>query len=604
MSRWEIGHPPIMIDLPGEPQSGGVEWSDQRNFGFFPSAWKSEGGGARVEIARIYAQGSPQEVLSGIGSKLGIPMSPQSRGEISFRPYVLYSGSGRTVLVAGPDSGNLGGSTWAVVITYNNQSGAAIANAVLDSIVFEREGRENWVIRSLGSTRLLTELPFDLAPTGSQHDTELQKRYELHFSGMEVKVLQEQQAANSKFDVETTMKGIIESNRSRPGIKDFVLSRGKTKMGEKREADLLTMSFKEGYRSYKILEMIVIVDQVALLTTITTDPTRQDHREIADRIFNKLRLSSAIITGWKPFAVGQAGLYLDLPKAPEAGQLSNGVLTYSVFTGPMAVDVRETTYFGNAYDPDFASKQMLEILKAQIGKPDTTGTIEKRMIDGLESRLLRTTFKNAGFLDHRDRLLIYSTDRFWMIDAIAADAEKDYLERIIESARVQLPLSQKGNRQPIGQMGVSFVVSGQPLKVTASDTPNDPDIIHQETVQTTQLDGNIVAVIEMTLTRQLGPLTNDLANTFAQQFIGGLSQSSPVKLTARLKDSFPIKIDNVGGLHQVYEITANNGNKAQGDIVTLVRDKQMWTVIVMANVGTAEGRTGRARILNTLRVGY
>ncbi len=114
---------------------------------------------------------------------------------------------------------------------------------------------------------------------------------------------------------------------------------------------------------------------------------------------------------WKSYAIGTTGLYLDLPSPPDPSRMVNGAMTAGVYTGAMAVDVREV--MSTAYDPEFASKQMLTILEAWPKHENVQGTIEKRIVDGLEARLLRTTHKNGSFLNHRDMLLIYSFDRFW-----------------------------------------------------------------------------------------------------------------------------------------------------------------------------------------------
>ncbi len=173
----------------------------------------------------------------------------------------------------------------------------------------------------------------------------------------------------------------------------------------------------------------------------------------------------------------------------------NGTMTSSVFTGPMAVDVREV--MSTAYDPEFASRQMLTILQAWPKHEDVQGTIEKRMIDGLEARLLRTTHKNGSFTNHRYMLLIYSFDRFWAIDAIAAESESGYIARVIDSAAVRLPVAAGQQRQHIGKLGASLVVGPKVLEITRKETPNDSLILSDE-MAATSLGAGALVVVEVT----------------------------------------------------------------------------------------------------------
>ena len=170
---------------------------------------------------------------------------------------------------------------------------------------------------------------------------------------------------------------------------------------------------------------------------------------------------------WKSYPIGATGLFLDLPKAPDPAHLVNGTMTSGVYTGAMAVDVREV--MSTAYDPEFASRQMLTILQAWPKHENVQGQIVKRIINGLEARLLLTTHKNGSFLNHRNLLLIYSYDRFWAIDAIAAENERDQIERVIGSAAVRLPLAAGLQRQQIGSFGASLVVGPKVLEVKRKD---------------------------------------------------------------------------------------------------------------------------------------
>lgn len=599
LSRWVLGRPGALIDLPGNPGAGGVTWADQSLYSFLPTSWSAGSPDCRVEVARIYASQSPAEALGNIGKKLGTTISVQQTGELSGRPFVGYHDNSRQVLVVGPETGVPYGTTWAFVASFGNPGGAALANRVFESIAIEREGRENWTLRSLGRTQLAAELPFELAAETRANDPETTKRYELHFNGLDIRVTQQAQGSGGRFDVDKTIDGIIADRREAAGVTEFSSQIETIKLADKQNADLITMTFRRGSRAYKILELIAVAGSSAVMTTITTDLNRADQAQAADRVLDTLRFTGAVIYGWKPYAVGSNGLYLDLPKPPDVPKVSATVTTTGVYTGPMAVDVREIT--SDVYDPDKAAAQLLTFVNAT--HPGATGTIEKRLVDGFETRLLRTTYRNAGFFNHRDVLVIYGADRFWVIDAVAAENEKDYLERIINSARIQLPVPSNLRRQYFGKTGVSFVAGPEAIKVQLKETPNDPDIVHEENALTPH-EGGLLVILEDT-TKSGTPSTDDKSlNHFTQSFLNGLSESIKLKLTATLRDSYPINVDGLSGRHLLYDVSAPAADKKMLlDFVVLLQEKRFWSVMVISDMQNSQARAMRARVLNTMRAG-
>lgn len=302
---------------------------------------------------------------------------------------------------------------------------------------------------------------------------------------------------------------------------------------------------------------------------------------------------------WKSYAIGTTGLYLDLPKAPEPAHLVNGTMTSGVYTGAMAVDVREVT--STAYDPEFASKQMLTILQEWPKHENVQGTIVKRMIDGLEARLLLTTHKNGSFLNHRDMLLIYSYDRFWAIDAIAAENERSDIERVINSAAVRLPLTAGLRRQQVGKLGASLVVGPKVLEVKRKETPNDSLILSDEMVSTS-LGAGALVVVEVTYKEDSPELEPEVGMAAVGGLLNLLSDGAGVKMTGKLRDSFPVDIDGTEGWHLVLDVTTAS-KTVQGDFVMLRAGKRWWTVFVMTDPGREDSRLARAQVLNTIRVG-
>jgi hypothetical protein len=301
---------------------------------------------------------------------------------------------------------------------------------------------------------------------------------------------------------------------------------------------------------------------------------------------------------WKSYPIGTTGLYLDLPKVPEPARIVNGTMTSGFYAGTFAVDVREVET--TAYNPDFASKQMLTILQAWPKHENVQGKIEKRMIDGLEARLLRTTHKNGSFFNHRDMLLIYSFDRFWAIDAIAAASERDYIERVIDSAAVRLPLAAGLLRQQVGKLGASLVVGPKLLEVTRKDTPKDSLILSDEMVSTS-LGAGALVVVEVTYKDESPQLESGVGLAAVGGLLNLLSDGAGVKMTGKLRDSFPVIIDGTDGLHLVLDVTAGS-KTVQGDFLMLREGKRWWTTFVLTDPGREDSRLARAQVLNTVRV--
>lgn len=301
---------------------------------------------------------------------------------------------------------------------------------------------------------------------------------------------------------------------------------------------------------------------------------------------------------WKSYPIGATGLFLDLPKAPEPAHLVNGTMTSGVYTGAMAVDVREV--MSTAYDPEFASRQMLTILQAWPKHENVQGTITKLMIDGLEARLLLTTHKNGSFLNHRNMLLIYSYDRFWAIDAIAAANERGQIERVINSAAVRLPVGAGLERQQIGSLGASLVVGPKALEIKRKETPNDSLILSDE-MAGTSLGAGALVVVEVTYKDDAPQLDPEIGMAAAGGLLKQLSEGTPVKMSGKLRDSFPVNIDGIEGWHLVLDVTAD-GKTVQGDFVLLRAGKRWWTAFVMTDPKREDSRQARAQVLNTIRV--
>lgn len=302
---------------------------------------------------------------------------------------------------------------------------------------------------------------------------------------------------------------------------------------------------------------------------------------------------------WRPYPVGTTGLYLDLPKAPDPPKVTATTTTTGIFTGPMAVDVREITYDLGPYDPNAGSRQLLEFVNAQHA--GSQGTIERRLIDGFESRVLRTTFKNAGFFNHRDVLVIYGADRFWVVDAVAAENEKALIARVIDSAKIELPVPAKMRRQHLGKMHVAFNFGTEQIKPSFKETPNDPDIVHEENALV-NFPGGLFGFLEDTATRNMPPLEEANLTVYARSFLNGIGESSKVKFTATLRDNYRIEVDGTPGMHLLYDVTAAGSDKIfLFDFVVLSEEKLLWAIFLLSDLQSESARLVRAHAVNSIR---
>lgn len=607
LGRWALGRPSMLIDMPGDPAGGGVDWAERNIYSIFPNAWSAEGGGIRVEVARIYTAKDPAGLLAEIGQRVNTPMTPRRRGNLSGREFVDFSNAQRTAIVIGNDDGVMGGASWVVMATYKDPAGQALAGSILDSIKVEREGNRHWALRSLGQTFLAAELPFELIRQISGDDEPGRSSYESSFDGMDIRVSDDTPGAGMSFNRETTLKASIDDEKARPGVTGFTFTREKYKL-DGREGDLITKSFKRGNRSYRVYEISFIEKGRAVIASIQIDTTRADHQDTTAKILRTLKTTVNPIFGWKTYAVGKEGLYVDLPVPPSAPKQVNAVTIYESNTPLAMVQMRELEVgFPGAHNPDFSAKQYFEFQQALDSKNtfELQG-IDKLLIDGMEARLVRATWRNGENVNQRQILTIYGYKTQWIIDMLASKDTAAYMERVMQSVRVKAAFPATNIRQSFGAMGVSFLVGDKRLEPKIVQNAADADFAREESA-TAQYGSSILAVYEIDFKNQAPPITDERGKVFLDGFLRGISRNAGIQITAKQRDSFPINIDGVEGRHIIYDLTAGSakpGAVIQADFIILGQDRKLWTATVITNYeGGLEARVNRARILNSLRVG-
>ncbi len=607
LSRWALGRPSLMIDMPSDPSAGGVAWAEASPYSFFPNSWSAEGGGVRVEVARVYSNKVPTNLLAELAPKMSLSGSPQSSPQISGRDVASLQTGSRIAFAIGSDGGVLGGASWIVTATLKDPAARTLLDNILLSIKVEREGGRHWAIRSLGRTFLATELPFELAQMPPGRDDQSIIRYESSFDGMDVTATSQVASEGMVFDPEKSIQDLIAGESTRPGVKDFRSTREKFKLDDKT-GEMLTMDFKRGSRNYRIYKIAFIDKRSSVVAGMIIDPTRTDHQDITQRILRGFKTTVNPVYGWKTYAIGSDGLYVDLPVAPSPPKQQNAVTIYNSDTPLAMTEIRELEVsYPSAHDPDFSAKQYFEFQTAMSpNQKFQLQGIDKLLIDGLEARLVRATWQNGKDTNQRQILTIYGYKKQWIVDTLAAKDTALYMERVIQSVRVKIGTPPTAVRQSFGAMGVSFIVGNKRLETKVTENAADPDFAREETA-TTRLDKNILAVYEMVFKAQAPPITDERGKVFVDGFLRGLGQASGLQLSAYQRDSFAINIDGINGRHIIYDVTASNmksGSKIQLDFVMLGQDKKFWTATVVTNYeGGMAAREGRAQILNSLRVG-
>lgn len=572
LSRWQLGNPSLILDLPADPNGGGVPWHDS-GLSLLPTSWRAESDDLRVEIAEAYT-GLDQAALSG---KLGgTPSSPQAL-KISGFPATLFNvGSKQCALIVAP------GRTWAVVSTPKTSAGAALAGKIMSSIVVERSGEKRWVQRSLGGTRMNATIPFELAD--DPFDTTSSRRtYELHFDDFGVKASVSRAAEGMKVDFGKTIQSTIDDEKNAPGTKEFKAERLKIKR-DQLEGELVSMTFTRG-RSYKRSVFFAMDEGALLRITLDGRSDNPSHADYMSRIIDSLRISSVNFTNFAPRQVGSEGVWFDLPKDLEKIDANN----YNAYAGAFQINVRVTPVSG-PQNPD----QLLDFLEAKFKMAkdarDFKSERSSRQINGLEAKVLKTGYKGKGRADQTMQygLVIYMPDRVIVAEMICEEQQKAYLERIIDTARAEIATPAGWSRIMAGDSGLTMLAPKVQLTRPAGDAE-----IESEVNFNVQADGLMAMVVEFKYKGDPKP-----SSAAAMQIFKTLEKT--IDSTGKIVSQQPIEIGNHTGLRLGVEYQRAEG-KALGDIVVLRRGKYLWTFMSVCNPDKSEAMKLRSVLLNSLQ---
>ena len=601
MSRWALGRPSLLIDVPGRPSAANLDWVDKNPYSFFPTAWAGEDAGLRVEVGRISWPNDLDKAYANIAKGLGLTAPSREMAKISGRRTVGASGSGFILRVIGTDPETNSGSVWAVLVKYNTANLAANAQDIISGIVVEREGSPKMALRGLGTGRFAAMLPYELLRSESSPEHPDDREFEAYFDGMQIRVISSTPAPGYIFNADSTIKDIIEGARQRADKDSFAAESSKIKIGDEK-AVLVVMDMKDNGKPYKIYKVLSIEKRNSMTLTITTDQNDEKQQQTARYIIGSLRTTTSPMYGWSTYRIGSEGLLIDSPIAPKPPRQQNQVTIYTV-DGPLfGYEIRELQpMYGTAFDPDFSAKNYFEINSAISKEKNELLSTDKLLIDGFQARLLHIKVTSGKYTYERQMLLIYGGRTEWIIDIMGTPDYKDLIDRAIQSVRVSLPPTAGAVRQSFGNIGLSFRAFKDPLTVKTSAAGD-------ESTASMEFPGGAIALYEVESDQAQSESMKQAGTTATNAFLGGVGETAGLKLAAVEKESHPVVIDGVGGLHMIYGVTLN-GKTPNAAVVTdtLVfrKGNRILIMILLTNWSNAEAaRTARSSVLNSLRMGY
>jgi ribosomal protein L21E len=581
-SRWQLGNPSLVIDLPGQPGGGGVAWHDS-GLGILPTSWSAEDDHLRVEISERYGDKTAQQAAQELGSKLQSKTSNASELKISGMPALRFSAGQRTGVVIAAE-----GRSWTVLITPKTQTGAGQVQHVLGSIVLERWGNPRWVRRSVGNTNVNAEMPYEMAAEIDEPNPN-RKSYELHFNDISVRAFTERPNEGGKIDFQKSFDSYIEGEKNQPGTTDFSVT--KTRVDQDRfKGQGATISLKRDNKAYKIHLVAGMSDGNYVRVGATARGDRPDHEGLCTRIVNSVKVSGVNFSPFEPRQIGNEGIWFDAPKDFDAPGGGGGRRTTGIYAGGFAVDVSLTDVNVPANLPQLMG--FLETKHKPQGNPrDYQCDFSKILVDGLEANIMRMRFKEAGRGDFTCKyaMAIGAPDKIILAEMIANESQADYLERFMATAKVEVKAPDGWQRHAIGAGQMTMLLSKPPkndkLEPPAGATSQfavsfDEEGILGEAIETTYASNPPMPGLKV---REYFEAIRKAANT-----------------TGRIVEQRPYQVGGRSGILAKLSFDIPNG-VIEGDMVVVTRGNTMWMVAVLYRSDQPGSNYRRTVILNSIK---
>lgn len=581
MSRWQLGNPSLILNLPGDPSGGGVAWHERDVYGFLTTSWSSESNDARIEVSSRYTSDNAQTLANLVATKLGGQVSNSKPLKVSGQEALQFSIGNRTGLAI---SG--GGKGWIIVGTPKTGQGQAVINASLSSVLVERAGTPRWVRRSLGGTRMHAELPFDFAEDSSRPSETATRAFELFWNDMEITAFVQSPGEGMKIDYEGSIKRYIDGESKLAGTENFKSKRERLKI-DKLTGDLLTLDLQRNKKTYRIRSFFALDSGRMLRMSINTQPDRADHEESAERIVRTFKISGVSFEGFAPRQVGSEPLWVDLPRELE----SKGNGLYGVFIGAFGTDVRVTPVNpANGHNEDQLAEFITIKYQGREGIKDFKADTSRRLVDGLEARVVRASYKGkTGQKTHEVAIAIFAAEAIYTIETIVGENEVEYVDRILDSVRFETRAPAGWSRQMIGESGFSALWPG---KVEGKVTGQPNADVEKTLMFEIKQDGFVGNVIEIKAKTAIPPV-GVLLPTFAKSIAQGMGG------TYQILDQRPVEVGTSSGMHAKLSFTLN-GKNLPGDIIVLRKGVHIWTLVVVYDVSTGKSVLRQA-LINSIK---
>lgn len=587
LSRWRLGGPALILNLPGDPHAGGVKWHKADAYGFLPTSWSGEDKDALIEVSSEYGNSDPAKKAEELATALGDKVSNASAVKISNCPGLYFNVGNRLVLVLKDEF-----KLWIVVGTAKTASGADIVNRCLGSISVERGGNQRWVRRNLGQTKMNAPLPFELSKDQSKAEFEKRNSYELFFDGLEVTSFVETPGEGKRFEYAKAVNDYPNGEKTIAGTENFKVKRTKIK-GNGYTGDQFELEFKRGNKEYFVTTLFIGDENRVARMSVVGNPTNGKHREYADRIMAGLAVSDANFDELEPRQAGAEGIWIDFPKNLERDSAGGtSFRQYGAFVGNYGVDLRVVDKAPGVGDnPD----QLMDFMEAKFkgqakDVKDFDSDRSRTSVNGLAAYTLKLKYKSKGTGTLRYGMAILGPDKNYVIELIGYDSQKDLFERILDTATVQVPPPIGWTMMPVGESGISMLApKSVSLKKEASD-----DSGYDSFVTGIINEGNVIATVTELHYKGAAPAPGTILSQLSKVLFGAM------KVETRITEQRPFEAGDALGV-RAYMKASMGGNEVPADMIVLRKGNYIWALIVLSNPNDKQAVINHYSIINSIR---
>jgi len=587
LTRWRLGGPALILDMPGDPGAGGVKWHEASVYNFLPTSWSADSPDATLEVSSSIKSLDNDKRIQTLATSLGDKVGTTTSSKVSGCPSVYFSIGSRSGVIIQDDY-----KQWIVLGTPKTQAGNAIIAQCIQSISVERGGTPRWVRRNVGQTKMNAPLPYELSLEAPKGDSDRRNSYELFFDGFEVTSFVETPGEGMKFELAKTLNEYVNGEKAIAGTEDFKSKRTRIK-GNGYTGEQFDLEFRRKNKDYFIKTLFIGDDKRVARVSMVGNQGNDKHIEYAQRIFDGLKVSDANFDGLEPRQAGDEGIWIDFPKdltKDSAGGTS--FRQYGCFIGNYAVDVRITDKTPGIGDNQ---EQLIDFIEAkfkgQIKDAKDMDTDRSRTtVNGLDARTLKINYKSKGVGTLRYAMAIFGPDKNYVIELIGYESQKDLFERIFDTASVKVAASPSWRMTPVGEGGISMLA---PPSFKADKGPADEEGADSIISGIVNEDGVIALITEIRY-KTGAPMPGAMLNRMAKTLFGVL------KVDYEVAEQRPFEVGSSQGL-RAFMKAKQGGKEIPADMIILRRGKYLWVMVVLSNPGIKQAVVNHYSIINSIQ---